>query len=108
MLQRKWEELLDQIERLFGFVEHTREEFPERRLTVEIAVFDGASGRMKLERTVRPVVLDKKTSYSKRIGGEVDIEYTYSDSEFADVVKLFAWDRLAGAWKQIELADLGR
>ena len=55
MHQRKWDELLDKIERLFGFVEHTTEEIPERQLTIETAIFDGASGRMKLERTVKPL-----------------------------------------------------
>jgi hypothetical protein len=108
MHQSKWEELVDRIDRLFGFVEHTDEQFPERHLKIETVVFDGASGRMKLERTLKPVVLDKKASYSKRIGGEVDIEYVYSEDEFVDTVKLFKWDRLSGQWKQVELADLGR
>lgn len=108
MFQGKWEDLLDKIERMFGFVEHTTEECPERRMTVETAVFDGASGRMKLERTVKPVVLDKKTMYSKRIGGEVTTEYVFSDDEYVDTVKFYKWDRLAREWKQIDLADLGR
>lgn len=107
MLQGKWEDLLDKIEKLFGFIEHTTDEYPERRMTVETAVFDGASGRMKLERTVKPVVLDKKTTYSKRIGGEVTTEYVLSDDEFVDTVKFYKWDRLAREWKQIDPADLG-
>ncbi len=68
MHQSKWENLLDQIERQFGFVEHETERFDERRLTVETVVFDGAGGRMKLERSVRPVVLDKKSHFAKRVG----------------------------------------
>ncbi len=108
MHQRKWEELLDRVEKMFGFEEHTTEEYPERHLTVETAIFDGASGRIKLERTVKPVVLDKKTSYSKRAGGEVSIEYVLSDDEFVDTVKFYRWDRLAREWKQIDMADIGR
>ena len=46
MHQRKWEDLLDKIEKMFGFTEHTTEEHPERRMTVETAIFNGASGRI--------------------------------------------------------------
>ncbi len=106
MYQAKWEALLDQIERLFGFLEHEIEEYPERHLTVETAVFDGASGRMKLERSVRPVILDKKTSFTKRAGSAVVIEYVFSEDEFVDTVKLYRWDRLAREWRQMDIADL--
>jgi hypothetical protein len=108
MHQAKWEALLDQIERLFGFLEHEIEEYPERHLTIETAVFNGASGRMKLERSVRPVIVDKKTSYTKRAGSEVGVEYVFSDDEFVDTVKLFRWDKLAREWRQMDIADLAR
>ena len=108
MYQGKWEDLLDKIETMFGFLEHTTEEYPERRMTVETAVFDGASGRIKLERTVKPVVLDAKTTYSKRIGSAVVTEYVLSDDEYVDTVRFFRWDKLAREWKQIDMADIGR
>ena len=108
MHQRKWEDLLDKIEKMFGFIEHRVEEHPERRMTFEMAVFDGASGRIKLERTVKPVVLDSKTTYSKRIGSEVVTDYVLSDDEYVDTVRFFRWDRLAREWTQIDLADIGR
>jgi hypothetical protein len=105
--QRKWDKLVDQIEKLFGLIEHTNEEFPERRLEVETVVFDGASGRMKLERSVTPLVIDRVSRYSKRIGGEVDVEYVYSDDEFVDTVKLYRWVRLAGEWEEMDISELG-
>lgn len=108
MHQRKWEDLLDKVEKMFGFIEHTTEEYPERRMTVETAVFDGASGRVKLERTVKPVVLDRKTTYSKRVGSGVTTEYILSDDEYVDTVRFFKWDRLAREWKQIDMTDIGR
>lgn len=108
MHQSKWDALLDQIEKLFGFIDHTIEEIPERHLTIETAVFDGAAGRMMLERSVKPVVLDKKTTYSKRIGGEVTVEYILSDDEFVDTVKCYKWDKLAREWKPVDIGDLGR
>ncbi len=108
MLEAKWETLLDQIERAFGFIEHVNEKHAGRHMTVETVVFDGASGRMKLERTVKPVIIDKKISFTKRIGSEVGVEYVYSEDEFVDTVKLYRWDRLSREWRQMELADLGR
>jgi len=108
MRQGKWEELLDQIERLFGFIEHTTEEIEDRHMSVETVVFDGAMGRMRLERTVRPVILEKRTSFTKRVGSEVAVEYVYSQDEFVDTVKLYRWDKLAGEWRQVDLSALGR
>lgn len=108
MHQAKWEKLVDQIDRMFGFIEHTNDDYPDRHMSVETVVFDGASGRMKLERVVRPVVIDKKTSFTKRIGSEVGVEYVYSEDEFVDTVKLYRWDRLASQWRQIDISDLGK
>jgi len=108
MFQGKWEDLLDKIEKMFGFIEHTTEEYPERRMTIETAVFNGATGRIKLERTVKPVVLETKRIYSKRAGGGITEEYVLSEDEFVDTVRFYKWDNLARAWKQIDLADIGR
>jgi hypothetical protein len=108
MYQKKWDDLLDKIEKLFGFIDHDIEEFPERSMTVETAVFDGDSGRMKLERTVKPLLLEKKVSFSKRIGSDAEVEYIYSEDETVDIVKFYKWDRLRHTWKQIEMDELGR
>jgi len=108
MYQGKWEDLVDKIEKLFGFIDHTTEEYPERRMTVETVVFDGASGKMKLERTVKPVVLEERASYSKRIGGEVSFDYVLSDDEYVDTIKLYRWDRISREWRPLDIADLGR
>jgi len=108
MFQGKWEDLLDRIEKMFGLIDHTTEEHPESRMTIETAVFEGATGRMKLERTVKPVVLDTKRIYSRRAGGEVTEEYVLSEDEYVDTVRVYRWDALAREWKQMDLADIGR
>ena len=108
MHQKKWEGLVDRIEKLFGFIDHTIEEYPERRMPVEPVVFDGASGKMKLERSTKPVVVDQKTSFSKRIGGEVSVEYVLSDDEFVDTVKCYRWDRISREWREVDIEDIGR
>jgi hypothetical protein len=104
--QAKWEKLLDQIERRFGLLEHDVRTVPDRHLRVESAVFDGATGRMKIERAVHPLVLDEKVHYSRRVGGDVSVERTYSDTENVDTVTLYRWDALERRWVEIDLADL--
>ena len=42
---------------------------------VEFIEFQSPQGKMKLERTTRPAVLDKKTVYSKTGGRAFKIEY---------------------------------
>ncbi len=108
MHQTKWDGLLDKIEKLFGFIEHTFEEYPERRKSVETVVFDGASGRMMLERTVKALFLERKAAYSKRVGSETEFENIYSENEVVDVVRYYKWDKLAWEWKEIDIFDLGR
>ncbi len=108
MHQAKWERLLDQIEKQFGFLEHEVREVPDRHMTIETAVFEGASGRMKLERAVHPLVLEEKVHYSKRIGGDVNVERVYSDTENVDTVKLYRWIPRERRWVEMEVSDLAR
>ena len=108
MHQKKWDELVDKIEKLFGFINHSVDEYPEQRMTVETVVFEGASGRMKLERSKKPLVVDKKTTFSKRVGSEVSVEYVLSDDEFVDTVKCYRWDALGREWSPVDIEDIGR
>ncbi len=77
------------------------------RTKIETLVFEGATGRMKLERTSRPLFLEKRTHFSKRIGSQPSIEYVPSETEEIEKVKLFRWDDIEG-WLEVSLTDLGR
>ena len=102
----KWYYLLEEIDRKFGIDERTTEEVPEKHLKVETAVFTGAGGRMKLERSTRDLVLEKQVKYSRRIGGETQEKYLYSDKEKTHKVSLFKWDEDSGTWVQIDFRKL--
>jgi hypothetical protein len=104
----KWYYLLEEIDRKFGIDEKHTEEVPEKRMTIETAIFTGASGRLKLERTTRAVVLDRQVKFSKRIGGETIEKYVYSDKEKTRRVALYKWDDEAGAWEEIDFRKLAR
>jgi len=102
----KWYYLLEEIDRKFGIEERTTEEVPEKRLKVEKAIFTGAGGRMKLERSTRALVLERQVKFSRRIGGESQEKFLYSDTEKTHKVLLFIWDEASGIWREIEFRKL--
>lgn len=69
---------------------------------IESIVFDGPLGRIKLERTTKPLVIDKKTKYSQRIGGEVSVDYVYSDTEKIHKFKVYRYDEENFLWAEID------
>ena len=106
MRDEKWYSLLEDIREKFGTIDEQVQSFDQGRTKVETIVFEGASGRMKLERTARPLFQEKRVHFSKRIGSTPSIEYVPSDTEKIEKVKLFKWDQMDG-WVEISLTDLG-
>jgi hypothetical protein len=47
-------------------------------------------------------VIDKKTTYSRRIGSETAVEYVYSEDEKAQILKAYKWDENQDDWLEIE------
>ncbi len=108
MHDEKWYYLLEEVERKFGIEEKKTEEVPHKRMTIETAIFNGASGRLKLERTTRAVVLERQVKFSKRIGGDSSEQYVYSDTEKTHRVALYRWDEETGVWEEIDFRKLAR
>jgi hypothetical protein len=102
----KWYYLLEEIDRKFGIEDRATEEVPEKRIVVETAIFTGAGGRMKLERTSRAVVLERQVKFSKRIGGGSTEKYVYSDTEKTHRVALYKWDEEASIWEEVDFRKL--
>ncbi len=68
--------------------------------------FTGPLGQMKLELTVKPRVLDKKTLYSNRAGSDMRVDYVYSPDETVQFMKAYKWDNNDEVWVEIEAGDL--
>ena len=49
----------------------------EGGIDIEYIVFQSPLGKIRLEYITKPIVLDRKTTYSKRIGSETKIDYVY-------------------------------
>ncbi len=101
----RWIELLERIDAKFTISDRTIEEFDDQPGEVETVYFRAPMGEMRLEREVRPVVLQKKMRYSKRTGAAPTAEYTYSDSETSDRVRLFQ-RAASGAWVEVDFAAM--
>lgn len=115
MLEDKWQEIKDKIGNDFEVLEHETESLEDVANgptsakapaggEVEILIFNSPLGKMKVTRTKKPKVLDKKTFYSNRAGGAVNVEYEYSETETVDNVEVFKWDDFSDNWKKADLS----
>lgn len=98
MNDERWYDLMERIRAKFKVTleeEHPTPHGPGRVTRIE---FDGPGGRMRLERTTRPIVLERKAHYSRRAGGETSEEFVYSENEFSDRINLFRW--ADGTWQE--------
>lgn len=103
MNDSRWENLSKMIESKFDIEEDYIQEIPpsEGGGKIDVIICDGPMGKIKLERYTRPLVLNKKTFYSKRGGSETSVEYVYSDNETTQSLKLYKWDDFNEIWKEI-------
>ena len=69
---------------------------------IEYIEFRGPLGLMRLEYISQPVVLDKKTTYSRRIGSETKVEYVYSADEKRHSLHVYKWDENRDDWIEVE------
>lgn len=103
MQPEKWQEIVGKIKDNFAVEDTGREQQPDQGGTdIEYIVFNGPLGRLKLKFISRPVILDKKTKYSKRIGATTVIDYIYSPDEKSHKLKVYKWDEALDDWQEIE------
>ena len=114
MTDEKWQNIISMVKDKFPPAELSEEEIEigqdkhnnPIKGKVERAEFDGPLGRMKLERTTKPKVLDKQTLYSNRPGSDVRVDYVYSEDEMVQKMKAYKWDDSDEEWVEIEAGDL--
>ncbi|MFA5020856.1 MAG: hypothetical protein WC517_02225 [Patescibacteria group bacterium] len=104
MTPEKWQATKAQIQSVFKDVEIFQEELAEPdRGSVEILQFDGPLGRMRLEYTVKSLIIDKQVSGSRRIGSHHEVKYVFSETEVSHIFKAFKWDDERDDWLEIDL-----
>lgn len=104
MTPDKWLQIKGQIQDAFKDVEIRTQKLPEPQVgDMEIVSFVGALGQMKLEYITKPILLDKKTHGSRRIGSETMVDYVYSSTETSHHLKAYKWDDEQDDWVEIDM-----
>jgi len=104
MNDERWDNLTKMIDAKFEIEEDYIEEIPEEDGggNVDIIIFNAPIGKVKLERYLRPIVLSKKTIYSKRGGSDTSVQYEYSQDETSQSLKAYKWDDFNDHWQEIK------
>ena len=103
MHPEKWKNIIGNIKDKFEVEEHDSYHLDEEGgKDIELIIFKGPLGRMKLEYITKPIVLDKKTTYSRRIGSETKVDYVYSKEEKSNKMVAYKWDETQDDWVEID------
>ncbi|MFA5051168.1 MAG: hypothetical protein WC499_03565 [Patescibacteria group bacterium] len=114
MNAEKWENLIYKVEEKFGIDKRYEEEFTVAETSTgqivlgkrESVEFKSPLGRIKLEKTSRPKVIDKKVLHTKRIGSKSAIDFIYSDTEQTSQLKIFKINS-NDEWEEINPESMG-
>ncbi|OQB44565.1 MAG: hypothetical protein BWY03_00089 [Parcubacteria group bacterium ADurb.Bin159] len=108
-MNSKWEKIIYQIEKRAKIIDSKTEEFDVDTLSngevikgiKEIIEFKGPRGKMKVERIVKPRVIDKKVISARRVGGKVAEDFVYSKDEKVEIYKIYQWNKNFSDWEEI-------
>ncbi len=106
MTYERWLELKNKTKSQFKVLqegEQTLESGPGSREFIE---FLGPSGKTRLELVKKPVILDKKIHYSKRIGSSASVEYVYDEKEQTLTLHIYTWDEVKQTWQELKSSSL--
>lgn len=106
MTEEKWQELVGRIQDDFTLEKQEQREDPETRTTTFLVIFQGPVGRIKLERTVRPKVLDERALGGSKFGAGTRITRKYSTTDFVDALHAYRWDEEKAAWLPFDASAL--
>lgn len=103
MTNEKWQNILGNIKDNFKYENESEEHLDdEGGVDIYSIEFQGPLGKMRLEYISKPVILDKKTTYSKRIGSETKVDYIYSETEKTGQLMVYKWDETQDDWVEID------
>ncbi|MFA6106594.1 MAG: hypothetical protein WC745_02860 [Patescibacteria group bacterium] len=103
MAPERWKDILGNVKDKFKVEdEGSFHDEEEGGVDVEFIIFAGPLGRMRLEYSVKPAVIDKKVSFSNRIGSRSEVKYVYSDTEKVQKMKAYKWDDNDENWVEME------
>lgn len=111
MTDEKWLDLLENLSQKFDITKENEEVISKDDIGNEIisqierVLFEGPLGNMKIERTTRPVILDKKVHYSHTAGTKGLVEYILSPDEKSQKVVIYKENN--HDWEEIKINTEG-
>ena len=103
----RWQETINRIKDKFEIEDSGHESIEDDGGTeIDYIVFATPLGRMRLEFVSKPVVLDKKTLFSRRVGSETTVNYVYGE-ERASKMTAYKWSEADNDWEEISAQQLG-
>jgi len=103
----KWIQTVGNIKDTFEVLNEGREHIDdEGGVDIEYIEFSGPLGHMRLEFITKPLILDRKTNYSRRIGSETDVKYVYSKDEKTHILEVYKKNETTDDWEEVEVGNL--
>jgi len=107
MQEEKWIQTIGHIKDNFEVLGEGSDHLEdEGGIDIKYIEFKGPLGKMRLEHITKPAILDKKTSYSRRIGSETNVEYVYSETEKSYKLDVYRLNEDSGEWEEMEAGNL--
>jgi hypothetical protein len=107
----KWIDLKIKLREKFGKIKESIEEEASEDdvghqipIKIERLEFDSPLGHLRMERTTRPKILDKKSHYHKGAGG-AQVEYVLSEDEFSHKLDVYKLDEVTGDWQPLDVPE---
>jgi len=104
MTEERWHDIKHQVKENFTIDEEYTEDLSPG--TAEVIEFVSPQGKMKIRFISRPKVLDKKTTYSNRVGSDVKVDYVFSEDEVVSHLEILLWSDEDYGWRKIESDSL--
>ena len=103
MSPEKWVKITNNIKDNFEMEDEGGQHLDdEGGVDIKYIVFTGPLGKIRLEYIVKPVILDKKTTYSRRIGSETKVDYVYSEEDKSHQMIAYKWSDENDDWMEMD------
>lgn len=103
MIEEKWIDTKAMVKDKFTVLEEGKEDIEDiPNGYVEYIEFESPQGKMRFEYITKPIVLDKRTLYSKLGGSASNIQYTYSKDEFSHRFEAYKWNENIEEWEEMK------
>ena len=103
MSPEKWVKIVGNIKDNFELEDEGEQHIDdEGGVDIKYIVFNGPLGKIRLEYIIKPVILDKKTTYSRRIGSETKVDYVYSEDDKSHQMIAYKWSNENDDWMEMD------